>query len=525
MIAYILRRLLLMIPTLIGITFLVFMLIALSPGGIGAAIRQSSGLEIATSRALQEAYLEDRYGLSDPVLVQYLRWLGRISPIKFGVPDLLDPTGEFVRPPRDMAPPPLAGEWYALGVMIPPPAPASAGVLTGGTPVAGRSAAEEYRRGANAYARQRAAFVASRVTLEQALREYASKKGLRGAVGWDQSLALAVFRREGYDPSDPDYAPVARAGIEAMYALERARVAQRSLDSALRAGPYPEAVWSLPVPFTNARIPLRLGPISLGPPDFGRSFSKGVPVTSLIADAMPVTLLLNMLAIPIIYLIAIPAGILAATRRGSWFDIGSGALFVALWSIPVVWAGVLAVGYLARRDQLGWFPTSGLHDPDSAAFPFLPIVSADGSFRRGYLLDTLWHICLPVACLVYTGFAVLSKQTRAAMLDNFSADFVRTARAKGVSGRDIVLRHVLRNSLLPLITLLATLTPAMLSGSVVVERIFTVPGMGSLIIDSINLRDRELLLANTLMIAGVNLVALLVADILYATADPRIAYE
>ena len=100
MATYILRRLLLMIPTLIGITFLVFMIIALAPGGIGAALRQSGGQMEANSAAIREAYLEDRYGLDDPAPVQYLRWLGRVSPIKFGTRDQIDPTGEFIRSPK-----------------------------------------------------------------------------------------------------------------------------------------------------------------------------------------------------------------------------------------------------------------------------------------------------------------------------------------------------------------------------------------------------------------------------------------
>jgi len=137
----------------------------------------------------------------------------------------------------------------------------------------------------------------------------------------------------------------------------------------------------------------------------------------------------------------------------------------------------------------------------------------------------LWHLCLPVACLVYTGFAILSKQTRAAMLDNFSADYVRTAKAKGVAPGDVVFRHVFRNSLLPLITMFASIFPAMLAGSVVIENIFSIPGMGSLVLEAINLRDRELLLANALMIGVVNLLALLLADILYAMADPRITFD
>lgn len=111
------------------------------------------------------------------------------------------------------------------------------------------------------------------------------------------------------------------------------------------------------------------------------------------------------------------------------------------------------------------------------------------------------------------------------MLDNFNADYVRTAKAKGVAGKDIVLRHVFRNSLLPVITMFATIFPAMLAGSVVIEKIFTIPGMGNLILDGIHLRDRELVLANALMIGTVNLLALLLADILYAVADPRITYD
>ena len=155
---------------------------------------------------------------------------------------------------------------------------------------------------------------------------------------------------------------------------------------------------------------------------------------------------------------------------------------------------------------------------------FLPS-RADGGWQPGLVGDLLWHVALPVVCLVYAAFAVLSKQTRAAMLDNFSADYVRTAKAKGVPGNDVVLKHVFRNSLLPVITMFVTIFPGMLAGSVVIEKIFTVPGMGDLVYRAIGYRDRELLLATTLMVAGVNLLALLLADILYAVADPRVSYE
>jgi peptide/nickel transport system permease protein len=269
-------------------------------------------------------------------------------------------------------------------------------------------------------------------------------------------------------------------------------------------------------------VPIIPGFLSLAWPDLGTAFSRSRPVGDLISEALPVTLLINFIAFPIIYLVAIPSGVLAATRRGSWFDVLSGATYVALWSIPAVWAGVLLVGFVA---DAGWFPVSGLHDRASDDWTFLPSTAEDGTWIRGWLLDTVWHLCLPVACLVYAGFAVLSKQTRAAMLENFNADYVRTATAKGVPRRDVVLRHVFRNSLLPLITMFVTIFPATLAGSVVVERIFSIPGMGSLILEAISLRDRELILANTLMIACVNLIALLLADILYAAADPRVQFE
>ncbi|MCE2652930.1 MAG: ABC transporter permease [Planctomycetaceae bacterium] len=224
-------------------------------------------------------------------------------------------------------------------------------------------------------------------------------------------------------------------------------------------------------------------------------------------------------------MVAIPSGILAAVRRGSLFDVGIGSVYIALYSFPVVLAGVLAIGFLANQQYLGWFPVAGLHANEASQMRFLPAYGEGGQWERGWLVDMLWHMGLPVMCLVYTGFAVLSKQTRAAMLENFNADYVRTAKAKGVSNKDVIFKHVFRNSLIPLITIFVTVFPGMLAGSVVVERIFTIPGMGSLMIEAINNRDFEVILANTVMIAVVNLVALLVADILYALADPRVAYS
>lgn len=510
MIAYLVRRVLVMIPTLIGITFLVFMLVALSPGGVGAALEMASGASgEASNRALQEAYLEDRYGLNDPVILQYLRWLGRVSPIKFGTRDQVSPTGELIRSPRTLREPPL-WQWFADEL---PTVPRESFEFEPDSTIEER--ASIYQAASFAYSRQRAAFVARRTELIEALDGYAQATNQPHAVqGTGTSrIQYDILERAGKQTDAPNWPEVEAAGKAVIAAYASALKERAMLAAIFRAKPFPEAGY-----------PVIPGLMSVAAPDMGVSFARSRPVIELIRHALPVTLLLNLIAFPIIYMIAIPSGMLAALRRGQWQDVTLGMAFVALWAIPIVWAGVLCVGFLANNEYLGWFPVTGLHSSDASRFLFLPSWGEDG-LQRGYLLDTLWHITLPVLCLVYGGFAILSKQTRAAMLDNLNADYVRTAKAKGVPRKDVIFRHVFRNSLLPLITIFVTIFPAMLSGSVVIEKIFSIPGMGNLIIEAIYLRDREIILAVTLFAAAINLIALLIADVLYALADPRISYR
>ncbi|UCE88617.1 MAG: ABC transporter permease, partial [Pseudomonadota bacterium] len=150
---------------------------------------------------------------------------------------------------------------------------------------------------------------------------------------------------------------------------------------------------------------------------------------------------------------------------------------------------------------------------------------AQGEFVRGFLLDRLWHLALPVLCLSYGGFAFLSKLARTSVLENLLADYARTARAKGVSERDVLWRHVFRNSLLPLITVAASLLPGLLGGSVIVESIFSIEGMGKLAVEAVKGRDRELVLSITLISGLLTLAGYLLADLCYAIADPRVSYD
>ncbi len=518
MLHYVLRRLLLMIPTLLGITFLVFLLLALAPGGIGAgAVSAGGGSQVEGSKlAAIQAYFEDRYGIKDPVLVQYGRWLARISPIKFGARDQVTPSGDHVSAPREVDAPPMES-WFSL------PESATAARAIAEAPLgtvmpvddAGREAAQRaYRTLETEYVTARGAYRTTMKLLGNELIDYAKAKGIGGASTAQGDARFEVIARTEPDRAAPQWAKIESLAAQMHRQYARALETYRSISLAFAARPFEEA-----------GIPIIPGVLAIGAPDLGIAFSLGQPSSALIGRTLPVTVLLNLIAFPIIYLIAVPTGILAAARRGRWFDVGSGGLLVALWSIPVVWAGTLMIGYLASNQYLGAFPVSGLSDAAASRWTYLPSWRADGTFELGWFLDRLWHVCLPVTCLVYGGFAILAKQTRAAMLENYSADYVRTAIAKGVPRSAVALRHVFRNSLLPIITMFVTVFPAMLGGSVIVERIFTVPGMGSLLLDAINNRDRELILANTLMIAAVNVIALLLADLLYAAADPRVTYE
>jgi microcin C transport system permease protein len=234
--------------------------------------------------------------------------------------------------------------------------------------------------------------------------------------------------------------------------------------------------------------------------------------------------MLQVIALPISYMLAIWLGIQQARKRGSAFDYTVSGVTLALWALPVIWVGVLLVGYFANEQYFHWFPTTGLNSLNETGMAFLPRTTADG-FQPGWLLDRMYHLILPTICLAYTNFAFLSRLARGALLDNLNADFVRTARAKGLPERAVLYRHAFRNSLIPLITVIVNLLPYMVVGSVVVENIFSVNGMGKLFVDAAFQRDFELLLSITLVTGVLELTGYLVADIGYVIADPRVSYE
>ena len=460
MYSYIARRLLLMVPTLLGITLVVFVVMAAAPGGISAqSLIEGQNLEPQAKKAMEE-YYNRLYGLDLPLPLQYLRWLNNVSPVGFV---------------------------------------------------------------------------------------------------FDEQNDIAGFS------------------------------------------------------FTKGS-------------DLGMSFRYGRPVLDLIEERVPVTLLLNLLSLPVIYLLSIAIGVRAATQRGKSFDVTSGVVLLGLWSIPTMLAGVLLIGFFASDQYWRWFPTAGLNRREALDMPFLPHWSSlldvlllftcmvigllllvllsrrggrslrtllmtvlgaglgwmmadsvrpegfaplhalllltgaalfgavgrsdydalrtgfmgfigiglgvglafhlmQGEFVRGFLLDRLWHLVLPVICFTYGGFAFLAKLMRTSVLENLMADYARTARAKGLDEKEVLWVHVFRNSLLPLITVSASLLPSLLAGSVIVESIFSIDGMGKLAVEAVKGRDRELVLSITLISGLLTLLSYLIADLCYAIADPRVSYE
>lgn len=225
---------------------------------------------------------------------------------------------------------------------------------------------------------------------------------------------------------------------------------------------------------------------------------------------LAVTLPMTGLALLLAYALSIPIGIHAAVRRGTVAARAATATVFALYALPAFLAALLLQRALGGAG-LGWLPTIGTASPGAEELPALE-----------RLLDRARHLVLPVACYAYGGLAYLSRQTRAGLLDALSSDFVRTARAKGMLERTVVLKHALPHALLPLVTLFGNVLPALVGGSVVVETIFDVPGMGLYVYESILRREVHAVLGAVLVGAATTVLGLLLSDLLLAWIDPRV---
>lgn len=230
-----------------------------------------------------------------------------------------------------------------------------------------------------------------------------------------------------------------------------------------------------------------------------------VRVADELGRRLAVTVPLAAAALLLAYLVALPLGILAALRQGQAFDRAASALVLALYCVPVFWGGLL-LQLAFGATGLDWLPVVGLGDEGAP------------------LGERLARAILPVVCLAYGSLAYLSRQMRAGLLEQLSADYVRAARARGLPERLVVGRHALRNALLPIATLLAGVFPALIGGSVIVETIFDLPGVGRYAYEGLQQRDFFIVLATTTLGGLMTCLGMLASDLLAAAVDPRIRH-
>jgi peptide/nickel transport system permease protein len=247
--------------------------------------------------------------------------------------------------------------------------------------------------------------------------------------------------------------------------------------------------------------------------DLGRSIPQNnKPVVELILERMPATLLLSVTSLILTYLLAIPLGLWATVKSGSFAERTVSTVLYMLYSLPAFVAALYL--QLLFYSELGWLPLFGL---TSDNFEQLS--------TGGKALDLLKHSILPIVCFTYGSLAYYSRFVHANMQEVIRQDYIRTARAKGVPPRRVIRRHAFRNTLIPLVTLMGLTLPALLSGAVILEQIFAWPGMGRLFFEAIGQRDYNTVMGLVLMFSTLTLVGQLLADVLYAVVDPRVTYH
>jgi peptide/nickel transport system permease protein len=259
--------------------------------------------------------------------------------------------------------------------------------------------------------------------------------------------------------------------------------------------------------------------------DLGRSVLRQEPVTQEILRRFPATIELALAALLFAIAVGIPAGVISAVRRGSWFD--SSSMLVALTgvSMPIFWLGLMLIYLFAVVLHL--LPTGGRLDAGTQLAPITNLVLVD-SLLRGNIpvfIQGFRHLLLPALALGTIPMAIIARMTRSSMLEVLGQDYIRTAHAKGLMARTVVVRHALRNAWLPIITVVGLQVGLLLSGAILTETVFSWPGIGRWLVDAIYARDYPIVQGVTLVIALIFVVVNLSVDILYALVDPRIRFE
>jgi peptide/nickel transport system permease protein len=273
--------------------------------------------------------------------------------------------------------------------------------------------------------------------------------------------------------------------------------------------PLPEQYWSY------------MGKVLHG--DLGTGLHSGLPVAGEIAQKFPATAELGLAAMAIAVVLGVFLGAIAAVRRASFLDYGTTTLGLVGVSMPIFWLGLMLIYLFAVNLQ--WLPPSTRGEPPERSLTGLYTIDYLISGDLAGWLDAVRHLILPAVVLATVPLAVVARQTRSAMLEVLGQDFVRTAWSKGLRERAVVTRHVLKNALLPVVTVVGLQVGALLSGAVLTEAVFSWPGMGTYVVEAINSRDYPIVQGSILFLATIFVVINLLVDVSYAWLDPRIRFR
>jgi peptide/nickel transport system permease protein len=483
--AYLIKRLLIMIPTFLGIALIVFAVLNLAPGRPGASKQGTDLSADVKNQTTQESYriFREQFNLDKPVLFNSLFTLD----------------AEEVRGLLEV----VSGEVES--------------------DTAGRIQAQEQLEDFGQFAVPHLIEIVASGDAQESRRM--------------RDLAVYFLRLDAplrlIDPFSPNLDPATRERNQQINA-ENARV--REMRYALEAPEAEKQVvvaqwldwyaerserWEysgadkLRIFFFETRFATYMA--NLLTLDFGVSLVTREPVLGTLISKLPYSLSLSVSSLLLAYLISIPLGIYSATSKDSLGDRVTTVSLFMLYSLPSFFvATLLLFGFSSGSDfeSLRIFPTGGWRSRD-----YMQLTSL------GQIKDIAWHLVLPLVCMTYGSLAALSRYMRTGLLDVIRADYVRTARAKGLPERVVIWKHAVRNGLLPILTLLAGLLPAVLGGSVIIEYIFGIPGMGQWIVDSIYQRDYNAIMVVQLFSTLLVLVGILITDLSYALVDPRIRYE
>ena len=247
--------------------------------------------------------------------------------------------------------------------------------------------------------------------------------------------------------------------------------------------------------------------------NFSESRIDHRPVLAKIGEALPITLFFNLITVFLVYSISIPLGVYMAVHDNTRREKLLATVLYILYALPPFWVALMLLKYFGSAEHLDLFPLSGMISPFFSQLNWYQKIG-----------DLLWHLVLPITVMVYGSFAFLSRYMKTSFLEALRSDYVRTAKAKGLKGATIIYVHALRNSVIPLVTLLGGLLPSLIGGSVILERIFSIPGMGKLAYDSFYANDDTVIIAVVSISSVLTMVGIFLSDIAYMLVDPRIRF-